>query len=135
MSKLRNINLKTVHQIVSSNLVIQNLTGRVPAGMTRWFTMVRVEPISAGVATALGVHIASMPLSNPTLASVVATTSRKMQINLRVLDDSGFCKDGYVQVPRVPNLDAPLFSIASEMWLGVAGTLSTAHVTLQYYDE
>lgn len=134
MTTLRNINLKTVHQLCSSNTAVVNLTGQVPAGMTRWFTMARLEN-TTGAGSAVAVHLASVSQSDPGLASIVLTSNRKMQINLRELDGSGLNSEGLVQVPRVPNLDAPLFSIAAEQWLGVAATLTTGLLTLQYFDE
>lgn len=135
MTDIRNIELKTVNRLLGSNASQVNMGGQVPAGMKRWVTFVSIDNVySAAGAEQLGVYFASVTVSNPVKSSITTTARRKLLLHLRGTQTSGH-RTGPVQVPKVPNVDTPLFSIAAEKWLGVFATKATAQVVVQYFDE
>lgn len=135
MIDLRNIELKTVTKTITSNTAGKNIGGQVPAAMKRWVTFVSIDNVySAAGASQLGVYFASVPASDAVKSSLIATANRKLLVHLRGTQSLGFRK-GPVQVPKVPNIDTPLFSIAAEKWLGVYASKTTGIVTVQYFDE
>jgi len=142
MTDIRNIELKTISKVLSSNLS-QNIGGQVPAAMKRWVTFVAIDTKSGAVAVSnLGVYLASVGVSNPSKASIVATGNRKLLLMLRATKATkatakairGMIK-APLQVPKVPNTNTPLFSIAGGKWLGAVTTMTTGTLTMQYYDE
>lgn len=135
MTDIRNIELKTISKVLSSNLS-QNIGGKVPTGMKRWVTFVAVDT-KGGIALAsnIGVYLASVGVSNPTKASIVATGNRKMLLMVRATTATKPMKKGALQVPKVPNVNNPLFSIAGGKWLGVIATVTTGAIMMQYFDE
>ena len=135
MTELRNIELKTVTKLVKSN-VPAHIGGQVPAGMKRWVTFVSVDngkTLATG-ASHLGVYFASVSTANAVIGSLTTTTHRKHLLHLRSTQTTGFRKPP-ITVPKVPNVDTPLFSIAESKYLGVFATRTTAQVTVQYFDE
>lgn len=135
MVELRNIELKIKDKVVTSATSALNVGGQVPAGMKRWFTFVSLDTVvAAGGASQVGVYLASVSVSNPTKASLIATGNRKMLLYLRATQTSGFRK-APVQMPREPNVNTPLFSIAGGKWLGVWATKTTGMLKTQYFDE
>lgn len=135
MTDIRNIELKTVNKTITSNTAGKNIGGQVAAGMKRWVTFVSIDNVySAAGASQLRMYFASVSVSNPTKASLIATGNRKLMLDLRGTQTSGFRK-GPVKVPKVQNIDTPLFSIAAEKWLGVYASKTTGIVTVQYFDE
>ena len=136
MTDLRNIELKTVSKVASSQASTLTIGGVVPAGMKRWVTFVSIDtPIIAG-ASQLGVYLASVGVSVPIKASLIATANRKMLIYLRSTQaNTDPFRRTPLQIPKIPNINTPLFSIAGGKWLGVFATKTTANITLQYFDE
>jgi hypothetical protein len=136
MTELRNIELKTVSKVASSQASTLTIGGVVPAGMKRWVTFVSIDtPYIAG-ASQLGVYLASVGVSVPVKASLIATANRKMLIYLRSTQaNTDPFRRTPLQIPKVPNIETPLFSIAGGKWLGVFATKTTANITLQYFDE
>lgn len=136
MIDIRNVELKTVTKVLSSQASTINVGGKVPTGMKRWVTFVAVEPKNyAAGASNLGVYLASVGISNPSKASIVATGNRKALLMLRASTITSPARKGTLQVPKVPNINTPLFSIASGKWLGAFATKTTAVLTMQYFDE
>jgi len=132
---LRNLELKTIDKVVTSATSALNVGGQVPASMKRWFTFVSLDTVvAAGGASQVGVYLASVSVSNPTKASLIATGNRKMLLYLRATGVAGL-KKAPVQVPKIPNIKNPIFSIASGKWLGVWATKTTASLKAQYFDE
>lgn len=132
---LRNIELKLVNKVITSATSRITVGGQVPAAMKRWVTFVVLDTKTiAGGASNLGIYLASVGLSNPSKGSVVATSNRKMLLMLRATQGSGLIKTP-LQVPIVPNVNTPLFSIAGGKWLGVFTTKTTGVLTTQYFDE
>lgn len=135
MPDLRNIELKTIDKVVTSATSRINVGGQVPSGLKRWFTFVGLDTVlAAGGASQVGVYLASVSVSNPTKASLIATGNRKMLLYLRATGVAGL-KMAPVQVPKVPNINTPLFSIAGGKWLGVWATKTTGFLKTQYFDE
>ncbi|MDP2217195.1 MAG: hypothetical protein Q8J68_07920 [Methanolobus sp.] len=134
-----NIELKTIDKIVTSKVSAINIGGQVPSGMKRWVTFLMLDSIQQAGAKSVRLHLASVGVSNPTKTSIVATTHRKMLLDLRA---SGLKASENItphgpplMIPDQPDSDKPLFSIASGKWLGAYCSNTTALVFMQYYDE
>ncbi len=134
MIDLRNTELKLVNKIVTSGIAGITIGGQVPSNMKRWVTFVSLDTLSPAGASNVGVYFASVGVSNPSIASIVLLANRKMKLMLRATQTSGHRKTP-LQVPRIPNVNNPIFSIAGGKWLGVFATKTTAQVLAQYYDE
>ena len=131
---MRNKELKLDSTVVSSSTAGITLGGQVSAGMKRWVTFVQVDSIGANEATNVTVYLASVGVSNPSVASIVATGNRKAYLPLRGGEASSVNRNGLF-VPQIPNPNTPLFSIAGGKWLGVTATITTGYVTIGYFDE
>ena len=131
---IRNRDFKTVAGVVSSNASATTLGGQVPAGMKRWVTFLEIDTLAPGGASQAGVYLASVGVSDPAQASLVATSNRKGLYFLRATQTSG-ARNAPLRVPKVPNANSPLFSIAGGAFLGVFATKTTALVTVGYFDE
>ena len=130
---IRNRELKTVEVNISTTSGI--VGDQVPAGMKRWITFLALDTkVIAGGASQLGVYLASVAASNPTKASIIATSNRKTLSFLRATQTSGMRKTP-LTIPKKPNADNPLFNIASGKWLGVYATSTGGLITMQYFDE
>ncbi len=133
----RNRELKTTSKMITSETAGKTLGGQVPAGMKRWVTFLCID--TTGVAMAMSdvaLYFASVGVSNPSLASIVATGNMKLKIPVKATQKSICTK--YLPVmlpPSGPDPEAPLFSIAAGKWLGVAASQTTANVFMQYFDE
>lgn len=134
MKDIRNIELKLVNKVITSGVANVNIGGQVPSGMKRWVTFIQLDTLALGGASNVGIYFASVGISNPSIASVVATGNRKMKLMLRATQVTGFRKTPF-QVPKTPNVNNPLFSIAGGKWLGAVATTTTGMVTMQYFDE
>jgi hypothetical protein len=129
----RNRELKTVEVNISTTSGI--VGDQVPAGMKRWVTFLALDTrIIAGGASQLGVYLASVSVSDPTKASIIATGNRRALSFLRATQTSGMRKTP-LMIPKKPSVDNPLFSIAAENWLGVYATNASGLITMQYFDE
>ena len=106
MKDIRNIELKLVNKIVSSNAsLITGIGGQVPSAMKRWVTFVSIDTlVTAGGASNIGIYFASVGVSRPVKTSVVATGNRKMLLMLRATQASGLRKTP-LQVPKSPNVN------------------------------
>ncbi len=139
---VRNEDIKTVSKVVSSNTAAGIVIGgQVPTGTKRWVTFLAVDTLLITGASSVKVHFASVGVSNPTRASLIATGNRKWSIDLRA---TGLLRTNShvaphnappLMVPVKINPDTPLFSIASGKWLGVNASNTTANVFVQYFDE
>ena len=138
----RNIELKTVSKILASKTSQINIGGQVPAGMKRWITFLSVDTWALASCQAVKLYLASVPTSISPRSSIVATTNRKMMIDLRASGINqgtkrNFTPDGPpLMIPDRPDSNKPLFSIAAGKWLGAyASNASAANVLIQYFDE
>jgi len=130
---IRNTELSTVEVEISTTSGI--VGGQVPAGMKRWVTFIAIDTKEiTGGASQLGVYLASVSVSNPTKASIIATGNRRALMFLRASGTGGYRKLPLV-TPKKPKVNNPLFSIAAENWLGVYATNASALLTMQYFDE
>jgi len=132
---IRNTEVKTAEKIITSATSQITIGGQVPAGMKRWVTFLAIDSqVIAGGASSLGLYLASVSVSNPTKASLIATGNRRSLAFLRATQTSGMRKPP-LTIPKNPSVDKPLFSIAAEKWLGVWATTTTGLLTMQYFDE
>ena len=130
---LRSKELVTVNVEISTTSGI--VGGAVPAGMKRWVTFLSIDSrkIAAG-GSAVGVYLASVGISDPTKASIIATSNRKAFFHLRGTQTSGMRKPP-LTIPKHPSVDNPLFSIAAGKWMGVYATGTSSMIQVQYFDE
>jgi len=132
---VRNRELNTVAKVVTSETAGIVAGGQVPAGMKRWVTFMTLDTMQvSGGASQVKLYVASVATNNPTKASLVATSNRKMMIALRATGVDGLRK-APVTVPERPSVKTPLFSIAGGNYLGFYASKTTANVVFQYFDE
>jgi len=136
----RNIELKTVSKILASKTSQINIGGQVPTNMKRWVTFLSIDTWALASCQAVKLYLASVPTSISPRSSIVATTNRKMMIDLRasgILGRRNQTPYGPpLMIPDRPDANKPLFSIAGGKWLGAyASNASAANVLIQYFDE
>lgn len=134
MPELRNIELKTLSKIVSSDTSAINMAGRAPAGQKRWVTFLMIDTAARSRASDVKLYLASVSVSNPTRASIVATGNRKL---LEAMEATKLSRSNKPRplIMGEPGSKNPLFSIAGGKWLGVYASLTTANLFMQYFDE
>lgn len=130
---VRNMELKTTSMLVKDATASLTVGGQVPAGMKRWITFLSVDNAAVS-ASSVALYFASVGVSNPSVASCVATGNRKLLLSLRASLLSSVHKN-FKQVPLKPNVNTPLFSIDAGKWCGVSSTGATGNLFVQYYDE
>lgn len=151
MPDLRNTELKLKSKVVTSHTAGMNIGGQVPSNMKRWVTFVSLDTILITGCSSVRLYLASVSVSNPSIASLIATGNRKMILDLRasglriataLSKTSGISRkndltpDGPpLMIPDKPDANKPLFSIAGGKWLGVFASYTTGNVTMQYFDE
>jgi len=136
---IRNMELKTESRLIASAVATASIGGQVPANMKRWVTFITLDGAALGGTKSVRLYLASVGVSNPTVASIIATANRKMVLDLRASGMSGeneLTPDGPpLMIPDKPDADKPLFSIAGGKWLGATTSHTTALVHIQYFDE
>jgi len=136
---IRNTETKFLSKSVEEETAALNLGGQVPAGMKRWVTFLSLDTMLVTGASSVRLYLASVAVSNPTKASLIATGNRKMLLDLRctsLFASQNLTPDGApLMIPDAPDTEKPLFSIAGEKWLGVYTSYTTANVSMQYFDE
>jgi hypothetical protein len=139
MIDIRNIDLKTASKVVTSETAAITIGGQVAPNMKRWVTFLGLDSMLVTGASSVRLYLASVGVSNPTKASLIATGNRKMLLDLRatgVVRDSNLTPDGVpLLIPDRPDVNKPLFSIAGGKWLGAYASYTTANVTMQFFDE
>jgi len=151
MSNIRNIELDTNSKVVTSETSAITIGGQVPASMKRWISFLTLDSMLITGASSVRLYLASVAVSNPTKASLIATGNRKMLLDLRasglavataLSKTSGTTRkndltpDGPpLMVPDKPDVNKPLFSIAGGNWLGAWASYTTANVFIQSFDE
>jgi len=148
---VRNTEIKTISKIVTSETAGITIGGQVPSGMKRFVTFLTLDtPLPTGCSS-VRLYLASVATDNPTKASIVATSNRKMLLDLRasgiaiataLSKTSGTTRKNDLtprgpplQIPLKPDVNAPLFTIAGGKYLGAYASYTTANVFVQYYDE
>ena len=126
--------IQTKSKVVTGSTIALTLGGQVPTGMKRWVTFLSANTMLHTAMSNFSLYLASVGVSGPTKASLIATGNRKFLLRGRATQTSG--QGRYpVKIPYAPQPDTPLFSIASAKWLGVYASLATVNVTVQYFDE
>jgi hypothetical protein len=133
---IRNTELQSESKMVTKETAELTLGGQVPAGMKRWVSFLTIDTATVNRASDVGVYFASVGVSNPTRASIIATSNRKRFIPMEGTKLSRSNKARPLMLPESgPNPENPLFSIAAGNWLGVFATAATANVFMQHFDE
>ena len=139
MSDIRNVELNTNSKVVSSKASQITIGGQVPDGMKRWVTFITLDSMLASGAESVRLYLASVETAIPTRGSIVATSSRKMLLDLRctgLVATQNLTPDGPpLMIPDKPDTKKPLFSIAAGKWLGAYVSNTTASVFMQSFDE
>ncbi len=137
MSDLRSMEIQTDSKHLTTSPA--NIGGLVAANMKRWVTFVALDAIDNDEAKTVRLYMASVAVSNPTMASIIATGNRKMMLDLRatgIAQATNQTPNGPpLMIPDQPNADKPLFSIAGGSYLGVYASVTSANVFVQYFDE
>ena len=136
---IRNTETQLLSKSVKEETAELTLGGQVPAGMKRWVTFLSLDTMLVTGASSVRLYMASVAVSNPTKASLIATGNRKMLLDLRctgLVTAQDLTPDGApLMAPDTPDTENPLFSIAAENWLGVYASYTTANVGMQHFDE
>ena len=133
---LRNTELNLTSKIVTSDSSQIVVGSQVPAGMKRWYTFLQFDTATVNRASDCGLYLASVNVSNPTRASIVAVANRKLFIPVEGTQLSRSSRKRPIMVPEGgPNPSAPIFSIASGNYLAAYASKTTANLTLQSFDE
>lgn len=136
MVDIRNTELKSTSKIVTEDTAALTLGGQVPASMKRWISFLTIDTASRSRASDVGVYFASVGVSNPTRASIVATGNRKRFVPMEGTMLSRSNKARPVMLPSSgPDPENPIFSIAAGKWLGVYASKTTANIFMQHFDE
>jgi hypothetical protein len=133
---IRNLELKSASKVLSSTARVP-IGGMVPAGMKRWVTFIMVDSLLIAAGEACAVHLCSVALSNPTLASAVAIGNRKYLMSWGATSVTD-CNCGglpYMSPTDGPDPDQPLFSIEGGNFLVAAATRTSGQIFIQYFDE
>jgi len=132
----RNRELKTISKFITSETSAANFGGQVPAGMKRWVTFLMCDTKTVALVSNCKLYFASVGVSNPTKASMIATGNRKWFLSIDATQLSVSTKKHPVMIPPAgPDPDAPLFSIAAGKWMSVWATITSANLFMQYFDE
>ncbi len=134
----RSTELKTVAKVITSGIAGITLGGQVPSGMKRWVTFLLMDSITITRTSDIAFYLASVGVSNPSIASIVLAANRKLLIPIDAtqLNKNRTNKKHPVMLPESgPDPESPLFSIASGKWLGVFASKTTGHIFMQYIDE
>ena len=136
---IRNTETKFLSKVVTSETSGINLDGQVPSSMKRWVTFLSLDTMLVTGASSVRLYLASVNVSNPTKASLIATGNRKMLLDLRcsgMVAAENLTPDGPpLMIPDKPDPEKPLFSIAGGNWLGAWASYTTANVNMQYFEE
>lgn len=134
----RNKELQTVCTAPKNNVAGLTLGGQVPSNMTRWVTFLMIDSATILDASDVNIHFASVNVSNPSEASTIAATNRKINPEW-IASNLSLCNCGglpYMLPESGPNPDSPLFSIAGGNWLSVfTSVAATVNLFMQYFDE
>jgi len=136
---IRNTDPKFLSKVVTQETAGINIGGQVSSPMKRWVTFLSLDTMLVTGASSVRLYLASVAVSNPTKASLIATGNRKMLLDLRctaLLAGQNMTPDGApLMIPDTPDPGKPLFSIAADKWLGAYASYTTANVNMQYFDE
>lgn len=120
---IENHDIKTVNKMIGSGPVDLGL-GAVPSGMKRYVTFLRIDNVYAGLQRA---YIASATVTTFASTPTLASASAKIAINLEADAEESI-------PPGVPDVDHPLFSVASGKYIDALTNRGDAYMFMQYYD-
>jgi len=121
---VENHDIKTVNKLIGSAPVDLGL-GAVPTGMKRYVTFVRLENVYGGLQK---VYIATATVTTYASTPNRASASAKVTFNIEAGEEE--CVP-----PGVPDVDHPLFSVASAKYIDALTDRGAAYMFMQYYDE
>jgi hypothetical protein len=121
---VENHDVKTVSQMIGSAAATLGI-GAIPTGMKRYVTFLRVDNVYAGLQR---VYIASLTTAASVCVTATATLTAKIVLNIEADEEESV-------PPGVPDTEHPLFSIASEHFVGAVTNRGDAYMFMQYYDE
>jgi len=143
MPDLRNIEIQTVNKAMAKGTVYR-IGARVPPGMKRYVTFLSFENRGASPltvkASAVRLVLVSRTISNPTAASCVTVTNavaygRKLDCWVHTTGVTGPTRPP-LQIPLSgPNVNAPLMTIASSMFLCAVCTVTSGQLFVSFYEE
>jgi len=140
----KNNNLITVSKLIptkSSHVVLG--TAAVPAGMTRYVTMVKATQVQATNGKGSRVFFCSAAASGTGTNQTTASAIQKVKLTI----PSYTLSTSVIplirksrQVPAMPDSENPLFTIAESKWFTATlssetGASSPVNVFAQYYDQ
>jgi len=133
----KNYNIQTVSKRLDSGSTVITIGGLVAAGMTRYVTFIRVNPLSSDNNTGAKVYLSSAASVSGAITCASASLAQKMVVYIATATTAGR-KD--VMVPPSPDTEHPLFTVASGAYLNAflsTTATGTGSVSLfvQYYDE
>lgn len=121
---VENHDVKTVSQMIGTGAATLGI-GAIPAGMKRYVTFLRVDNVYAGLQRA---YIASLTTAASVCVTATATLTSKIVLNIEAGEEESV-------PPGVPDIEHPLFSIASEHFVGAVTNRGDAYLFMQYFDE
>jgi len=116
---------------------VQTIGSVVPAGMTRYVTFIRVNPLEPTNNMGSRLFLCSGATANIASTPALASAAQKMVIRIASAATVG---DKNVSIPASPDTEHPLFTVASGSYLRahLPSTLlmsSSVQLFVQYYDE
>ncbi len=138
----KNFNIQTKDKKIATKGVSVAIGSTVAAGMTRYVTFVQVtqEPASGGAGHGSRVFFCSAAASTSMSTIALASAAQKLSITICSAAAS-HVGERCIQIPKQPDTENPLFSIAASKMLvvklgsTVAGTSAAVDVFVQYYDQ
>jgi hypothetical protein len=115
---------------------VQTIGSVVPAGMTRYVTFIRVNPLEPGNDLGSRLFLCSGTVADASTPAA-ASTAKKLLVRIA---SSPVVGDKNVSIPASPDTEHPLFTVAAGAYL-IAHLPSTVlcsgsvQVFVQYYDE
>ena len=132
----RNYNIQTRNVGVDAATYTLDIGPVVPAGMTRYVTFIRANPLNPSNQEGSKIYLCSTALNLAT-TEALASIAQKMVIFVATAATSSVKN---VMIPPSPDTDHPLFTIASGAYLYAhqtcsANLSSSVALFVQYYDE
>lgn len=136
----KNYNIKTVSKRLAGKGSHVVFGSSVAAGMTRYVTMVKVANDQSTAGKSSRIYLCSTAASNTANATAAASTAQKMRITIQSALATSPFQTKEVTIPRQPDTENPLFTIAASKWLSaylcsIGGGSSPVNMFVQYYDQ
>ena len=133
----KNYDIKTVSKLINTQSSHIPIGSSVAAGMTRFVTFLRIEPIDGNGDEGSKVYFCSCAASDSASNPTAASTLQKIVMHIQ---SSVSRENKDITVPKQPNTEHPLFTVAASAWLtatlgSLVGTSYPVSVFAQYFDE